>query len=98
MAIAAKKPITLPNTEQQQVQALEKLLRGGVPALVSPAGERIELPGTVFEVLRAAVGFMSHGQTITLVPDKRAAQSKVVKMMVPNSGAIRVQTPIQAGG
>jgi len=50
---------------------LEKLLCGGVPALVSPTGERIELPGTVFEVLRTAVGFMSHGQTITLVPDNQ---------------------------
>ena len=69
MTIAAKKPITLPDTEQQQVQALERLLRSGVPDLVSPGGERIELPGTVFEVLRTAVGFMSHGQTITLVPD-----------------------------
>ena len=72
MAIATKKPTTILNTEQQQVQALEKLLRGGVPVLVSPAGERIELPGTVFEVLRTAVGFMSHGQTITLVPDNQA--------------------------
>ena len=54
------------------MQAVEKLLRGGVPALVSPAGERIELPGTVFDVLRMAVGFMSHGQAITLVPDNQA--------------------------
>ena len=72
MAIATKKQITLLNTEQQQVQALEKLLRGGVPVLVSPAGERIELPGTVFEVLRKSVGFMSHGEAITLVPDNQA--------------------------
>jgi excisionase family DNA binding protein len=72
MAIAAKKSITLAKTEQQQVQALEKLLRRGVPVLISPAGERIELPGTVFEVLRTAVGFMSHGQSITLVPDNQA--------------------------
>ena len=64
-----KKSIPLPNTEQRQVQALEKLLRDGVPALISPDGERIEFPGIVFEVLRTAVGFMSHGQTITLVPD-----------------------------
>ena len=56
MAIAPKKPIPLPNSEQQQVQDLEKLLRRGVPALISPAGERIELPGTVVEVLRTAVG------------------------------------------
>jgi excisionase family DNA binding protein len=72
MAIAAKNPISLPKTEQQQVQDLEKLLRRGVPALISPAGERIELPGTVVEVLRTAVGFMSHGQTVTLIPDNQA--------------------------
>jgi excisionase family DNA binding protein len=72
MAIAAKKPITLPDSEQQQVQALERVLHRGAPAFVTSAGERIELPGTVFEVLRAAVGFMSHGQAITLVPDNQA--------------------------
>src|ERR1700688_1425188 len=72
MAIAPKKPIPLPKSEQQQVQDLEKLLRRGVPALISPAGERIELPGTVVEVLRTAVEFMSHGQTVTLIPDNQA--------------------------
>jgi len=72
MALAAKKPITLPDAEQQQVQALERVLHRGAPAFVTSAGERIELPGTVFEVLRAAVGFMSHGQAITLVPDNQA--------------------------
>jgi excisionase family DNA binding protein len=69
MTLAAQKPIRLPSAEQQQVQALEQLLRGGVPALVTPAGERIELPGSVFKVLREAVGFMSHGQAITLLPE-----------------------------
>ena len=72
MAIAPKKPIPLPKSEQQQVQDLEKLLRRGVPALISGAGERIELPGTVVEVLRTAVEFMSHGQTVTLIPDNQA--------------------------
>jgi excisionase family DNA binding protein len=72
MAIAARKPITLPDTEQQKVQALERVLHRGVPAFVTSTGERIELPGTVFEVLRTAVGFMSHGQAITLVPDNQA--------------------------
>jgi len=64
--------LLIPKSEQQQVQDLEKLLRRGVPALISPTGERIELPGTVVEVLRTAVGFMSHGQTVTLIPDNRA--------------------------
>ena len=72
MSSAAKKPTTLPATEQQQVQALERALLRGVPALVTSAGERIEIPGTVFEVLRTAVGFMSHGQAVTLVPDNQA--------------------------
>ena len=54
------------------MQALERVLHLGVPAFVTSAGERIELPGTVFEVLRTAVGFMSHGQAITLVPDNQA--------------------------
>jgi excisionase family DNA binding protein len=43
-----------------------------VPAFVTSAGERVELSGTVFEVLRTAVGFMSHGQAVTLVPDNQA--------------------------
>jgi excisionase family DNA binding protein len=72
MSSAAKKPTTLPATEQQQVQALQRALLRGVPAFVTSAGERIEIPGTVFEVLRTAVGFMSHGQAVTLVPDNQA--------------------------
>jgi excisionase family DNA binding protein len=72
MAIAAKKPISLLKTEQQQVRDLEKLLRRGVPALISPAGEWVELPGTLVEVLKTSVGFMSHGQTVTLIPDNQA--------------------------
>ena len=54
------------------MQALEQALLRGVPAFVTSAGERIEIPGTVFEVLKTAVGFMSHGQAITLVPDNQA--------------------------
>jgi excisionase family DNA binding protein len=72
MTIAAKNSTPLPKSERQQMQELEKLLRRGVPALISPAGERIELPGTVVEVLRTAVEFMSHGQTVTLIPDNQA--------------------------
>lgn len=72
MALATKKPITLPDTEQQQVQALEILLRSGVLALVSPAGNGSNFlaPFSRFS-LRTAVGFMSHGQAITLVLDNQ---------------------------
>jgi integrase len=49
---------------------------------------------TVQELLRHAnsrITLEVYTQAVT--SNKRAAQSKVVKMMVPNSGAIRVQTP-----
>jgi excisionase family DNA binding protein len=72
MAIAVKKAIPLPDSEQQKVRALERALHNGVPAFVTSAGEQIELPGAVFEFLKTAVGFMSHGQAITLVPDNQA--------------------------
>ena len=59
---ATQRTVSLPDSEQQQVQAVERLLHEGVPALVNGAGERIELPKTVFEVLRMAVKFMADGQ------------------------------------
>jgi excisionase family DNA binding protein len=71
-----QKAIMLPDSEQQQVQALERALLQGVPAFVTVAGERVELPGTVFEVLRKVVGFMSHGQAITLVPDNQVVTTQ----------------------
>ena len=72
MAIAAKEAITVPDREQQKVRALERVLHGGAPAFVTSSGEQIELPETVFEFLKTAVGFMSRGQAITLVPDNQA--------------------------
>jgi excisionase family DNA binding protein len=72
MSSTALKPIVLPSSDQQQVQVVERLLRAGAPALITSTGERVELPGTVVEVLRKAVGFLSHGQTVTLMPDNQA--------------------------
>jgi hypothetical protein len=47
MSIATQEPISLPPTEQQQVEDLERMLHLGVPALLSVSGERIVLPNTV---------------------------------------------------
>ncbi|MGB6131600.1 MAG: excisionase family DNA-binding protein [Acidobacteriaceae bacterium] len=76
MAAGTQKTVSLPDSEQQQVQAVERLLDRGVPALVNPSGERIELPKTVFEVLRTAVRFMSDGQTVTLVPENKVVTTQ----------------------
>jgi excisionase family DNA binding protein len=76
MSVRAQEPITLPQTEQQQVRHLERMLHLGVPALVSPAGESIALPATVYDVLRKAVELMAHGQAITMIPDKQVVTTQ----------------------
>ena len=76
MSITAQEPITLPQTEQQQVRELERMLHVGIPALVGSSGERIELPNTVYELLRKVVELMVRGQAITLVPDKQVVTTQ----------------------
>ncbi len=76
MSIVTQEPITLPLLEQQQVQDLERMLHLGIPALVSPSGERLNLPNTVYEVFTKVVELMAHGQSITLVPDKQVVTTQ----------------------
>ena len=76
MAATAQRPITLPQTERKQVQDLEAMLSQGRAALVSSTGERIELPHTVYEILRRVVTLMAHGHAITLVPDNQAVTTQ----------------------
>jgi excisionase family DNA binding protein len=42
--------------------------RSGVPALVGPDGEHLELPSEVFEILREVVEALSEGLAITIAP------------------------------
>lgn len=76
MPIVAQKKVSLPDSEQQQVLAIERLLHRGVPTLINSLGERIKLPKTVFEVLRSAVKFMSDGQAVTLVPENKVVTTQ----------------------
>jgi site-specific recombinase XerD len=62
--------------------------------LLKANGEDVK---TVQELLRHAnsrITLEVYTQAVT--SNKRAAQSKVVKMMVPNTGGIQVQAPVQA--
>ncbi len=76
MAGIAQLPITLPQTEHKQVQELEAMLNRGNAALVSSIGERIDLPNTVYEILRKLVTLMARGQAVTLVPDNQAVTTQ----------------------
>jgi excisionase family DNA binding protein len=76
MAATAQHPITLPKAEQKRVEELDALLSRGNAALVSSTGERIELPNTVYKILRKVVTLMAHGQAVTLVPDNQAVTTQ----------------------
>jgi len=76
MAATAQRPISLPESEQKQVQELETILSRGSAALVSSTGERIEFPNTVYQILRRVVTLMARGQAITLIPDDQVVTTQ----------------------
>ena len=76
MAATSEGPITLPKAEQKRVEELEAVLSRGNAALVSSAGEPIELPNTVYKILKKVVTLMAHGQAVTLVPDNQAVTTQ----------------------
>jgi excisionase family DNA binding protein len=69
MNVSLQEPITLSATERKQVRELERLLDSGVAALVGASGQRLDIPPTVYEVLRKVVELMAQGKSVTLLPD-----------------------------
>ena len=63
-------PISMPASEEEQIGELYKLLDLGVPALVGPNGERLDLPESVYRLLKGIVKNMQQGRTIMLVPEQ----------------------------
>jgi len=64
-------PIALPESEGAQIRDLNRLLQGGVPALVGAGGEKLELPDTVFRLLKDIVRNMQLGRAGMLIPENR---------------------------
>ena len=46
-------------------------MRLSAPALVTRSGEKIEMPGTVYTLLKKIVRYMALGQAVTLLPDRQ---------------------------
>ena len=63
-------PISMPASEEGQIAELHRLLNLGVPALISPGDERLELPYSVYRLLRDIVKNMQQGRAVTLVPEQ----------------------------
>lgn len=76
MSLALQQPIAVPESEERQVQELNRLLHRGRAALVSASGERVEFPNTLYEVLTRIVEILSRGQAVTLVPDNQVVTTQ----------------------
>ncbi|SRR5258708_5521775 len=76
MVITTQEPITLPTIERLPVQELARLLTTEKPALVGVSGERVELPETVYAVLRKVVELMSQGQAVSIISESKAVSTQ----------------------
>ena len=64
-------PIALPESEDVQIRELNRMLQLGSPALVGADGERLELPGTVFRLLKDIARNMQLGRAVVLIPENQ---------------------------
>ena len=64
-------PVALPESEEVQIRELNRMLQLGSPALVGADGERVELPGAVFRLLKDIVRNMQLGRAIVLIPENQ---------------------------
>jgi excisionase family DNA binding protein len=63
-----REPITMQPSEESEIRELHRMLKLGTPALIGPTSERIDLPESVFHILRDVVANMMLGRTIFLTP------------------------------
>jgi len=63
-----REPITMEPSEEAEIRELHRMLKLGSPALLGPANERIDLPESVYHILKDVVANMMRGRTIFLTP------------------------------
>jgi excisionase family DNA binding protein len=64
-------PVTLPESEEGQIRELNRMLQLGSPALVGADGERLELPDSVFRLLKDITRNMQLGRAVVLIPENQ---------------------------
>ncbi len=64
-------PVALPESEEAQIRELNRMLRLGAPALVGADGETLQLPDTVFRLLKDIVRNMQLGRAVVLIPENQ---------------------------
>src|SRR5437899_2631365 len=70
MTALEREPITATDSERPALKRIEGALGNvnRVPKLMGPDGEEIELPESVFHVLRQIVYYLAQGRAVTIVP------------------------------
>jgi excisionase family DNA binding protein len=63
-----REPIIMEPSEEAEIRELHRMLKLGTPALLGPANERIDLPESVYHILKDVVANMMRGRTIFLTP------------------------------
>jgi excisionase family DNA binding protein len=93
-----RKMLTMQPAEEAEIRELHRILNLGTPALLGSNEERLDLPESVYHLLRDVVSNMMRGRTIVLTPqnDRLTTQTAadflgfsrphLVKLL--NSGAI----------
>lgn len=73
MAITENELIAASESERPALQKIERVLQraDAAPKLVAPNGETIELPQSVFDVLRQVIYHMMRGRAIFIFPEQQ---------------------------
>src|SRR5580704_10955413 len=74
--------VTMPPSDEEQIRELNRMLQLGSPALVGPQGERIELPESVYHILKDVVRNMAAGRAIMLVPQQQQLTTQAAANMM----------------
>ena len=63
-----REAITMKPSEETEIRELYRMLNLGTRALIGPNDERLELPESVYNILKEVVANMMRGRTIFLTP------------------------------
>ena len=66
-----QEPVVLPESEEVQIRELNRMLQRGTAALVGTHGDKVELPHSVYRLLRDIVRNMQLGRAIVLIPENQ---------------------------
>jgi excisionase family DNA binding protein len=68
-ASSINEPVSIPQTEEEQIAELRRLVQEGAAKLVGPDGQQIELPDTVQDLLLKVLKSLQAGRAVSIVAE-----------------------------